>query len=186
MIKNFLAFVSSMISEKKGDAYEYGCAMVYFDFQQVSELHDMIEPDDVYTEEGDRSFGIEDEPHATLLFGLHSDKIPDEDVMRIATSMPIGPLTLKNVSLFKSEKKQYEVLKFDVDNSALYDINKKLAELPHTTEFPNYHPHCTIAYLKKGTGDKYVDQLKDKTFDVMPSEIVYSKPDGTKKRKEWN
>lgn len=186
MIKNFLDFVSSLISEKKGDAYEYGCSMIYFNFPQAAELQSMIDPEDLYTEEGDRSFGFEDEPHATLLFGLHSDEIPDEDVMKISTSIPVGSLTLKDASLFKNKNKPYEVLKFDIDNSALYDINRKLAELPHTTEFPDYHPHCTVAYLKKGTGDKYVEMLKDKTFDVLPAEIVYSKPDGSRIRKEWN
>jgi 2'-5' RNA ligase len=160
--------------------------MVYFDFPQAPELHAMIEPEDLYTESGDRTFGIEDEPHTTLLFGLHSNEIPDEEVMDVCTSMPIGQLTLKNASLFRNSQKGYEVLKFDVENPALYDINKKLAELPHTTEFPDYHPHCTIAYLKKGTGDKYVAQLADRTFDVSVQEIVYSKPDGSKIRKEWN
>lgn len=186
MIKSFKQFINEMLSEKKGDVYEYGCSMIYFDFPQAAELHSMIDPDDLYTEEGDRSFGIEDEPHTTLLFGLHSNEIPDEEVMRVSTSMPIGPLTLKNASLFKRPKKEYEVLKFDVESEALYSINQKLAQLPHTTEFPDYHPHCTIAYLKNGKGDKYVEMLKDKTFDVVPSEVVYSKPDGSEIRKEWN
>jgi hypothetical protein len=186
MIKRFTEYINSLLSEKKSDAYEYGCAMVYFDFPQAPELHAMIESDDLYTETGDRTFGIEDEPHTTLLFGLHSNEIPDEEIMKICTSMPIGQLTLKNASLFKNSNKGYEVLKFDVENPVLYDINKKLAELPHTTDFPDYHPHCTIAYLKKGTGDRYVSLLQGKTFDVTPSEIVYSKPDGSKKRKAWN
>ena len=186
MIKRFTEYINSILLEKTGDAYEYGCSMVYFNFPQAHELHAMIKPEDLYTEEGDRSFGIEDEPHTTLLFGLHSKEIPDEEVMQISTSLPIGQLTLKNASLFKNEGKPYEVLKFDVENAALYDINKKLTELPHTTDFPDYHPHCTIAYIKNGMGDKYVDQLRDKTFSVTPFEIVYSKPDGSKVRKAWN
>jgi 2'-5' RNA ligase len=186
MIKNFFQFMNSLVTEKKGDAYEHGCSMIYFDFPDAQKLHDMIDPDDIYTEEGDRSFGLEDEPHATLLFGLHSDEIPDEEVLSISTSVPVGELTLKNASLFKNANKPYEVLKFDVDNAALYSINKKLAQLPHTTEFPDYHPHCTVAYLKKGTGDKYVEKLKDLEFTVHPDKIVYSKPDGSKLYSTWS
>jgi len=175
-----------MLLEKSVDKYEYGCAMVYFDFPQAKEIHSMISTDDLYIEEGDRSFGVEDEPHTTLLFGIHSNEVSDEKVMQIATSIPIGTLTLTNASLFESSKKEYDVLKFDVENLTLRKLNRALSKLPHTTEFPDYHPHCTIAYLKKGKGDKYVEKLKDKSFDIIPSEIVYSKPDGSIKRKKWN
>jgi hypothetical protein len=55
-----------------------------------------------------------------------------------------------------------------------------LVKLPHTTDYPDYHPHSTIAYLKKGKGEKYTDKLKGAEYIVNPSKIVYSKPDGNK------
>lgn len=183
MIKSFTQFIAGLF-EKKGDSHSYGCAMVYFDFPQMQEFHAEIEPEDVYTEDGDRSFGLEDEPHTTLLYGLHSNEIDDDTVMDICTSQPIGPLTLVNASLFENEK--YDVLKFDVQNSALYEINAKLSELPHTTNFPDYHPHATIGYLKPGMGKKYVEKFKNKTYEVNPNKIVYSKPDGDRIEQSWN
>lgn len=185
MLKTFKQFIFSLskVSEKKDESYEHGCAMVYFDFPQAAKIRDMIDPADVYYEEGDRSYGLEDEPHTTLLYGLHAD-VPDEIVMQKCTKGPIGPIRLHNASLFRNPK--YDVLKFDAENPVLFDINQDLSELPHTTSFPDYKPHATIGYLKSGTGDKYVDLLKDVEYTVSPSEIVYSKPDGSRLTQPWN
>lgn len=174
MIKNFKQFIS--LFEKKDGGYSYGCAMVYFDFPEMHDFHSQIDENDIYREEGDRSYGLEDEPHTTLLYGLHSFDIDDSKVMEICKSQPVGPLSLVNVSLFENEK--YDVLKFDVQNENLHKINAELSKLPHTTDFPNYHPHATLGYLKPGAGKKYVELFKDKTYEVHPNRIVYSKPSG--------
>lgn len=164
-------------SEKQ--TYDYGCSMIYFDFPKMNEIHSMIEEEDIYTEDGDRSYGLETEPHATLLYGLHSDEIEDEDVLSASTRPGIpDELKLHNASCFNNDK--YDVLKFDVDNDHLHKINAELTKFPHTTDYPDYHPHSTIAYLKKGKGEKYTEKLKDAWYSVNPSKIVYSKPSGDK------
>jgi hypothetical protein len=71
------------------------------------------------------------------------------------------------------------VLKLDVDCDVLHKVNKELSKLPHTTEYPNYKPHVTIAYLKPGLGKKYLNiGLKD--LYAKPIGIEYSLPDGSK------
>lgn len=183
MIKSFTQFVTSLF-EKKADSYDYGCAMVYFDFPKMPQIHETIDESDIYTDESDRSYGLEDEPHTTLLYGLHSNEIPDENVMSICKSKNFGPLTLSNASLFENEK--YDVLKFDVSNPVLNEMNAELSKLPHTTNFPDYHPHATIAYLKPGAGKKYVEKLAGETYEVHPNKIVYSKPDGSRIEEAWS
>ena len=166
------------IKESKDQTYNYGCSMVYFDFPKMNEIHSMIEDEDIYTEDGN-SHGLETEPHATLLYGLHSDEIEDNDVLHASTKLGIpSELKLHNASCFNNDK--YDVLKFDVDDDHLHKINGELTKLPHTTDYPDYHPHSTIAYLKKGSGEKYTNKLKDAWYSVNPSKIVYSKPDGSK------
>lgn len=150
--------------EKERDSkkkYPYGCSMLYFDFPDMKIIHDEIEEDDIF--EGEDQ-GLETEPHVTLLYGLHSDEIDDQKVLDIS-SKGIKSLGLGNVSLFENEK--YDVLKFDVEGPFLHDINKELTKLPHTTDFPDYHPHCTIAYLKPGTGKKYTKQFKGRIIKVV-------------------
>ncbi len=164
------------INEKKGDTYSYGCAMLYFDFPQMKEIHDQIEEGDLYTEEEDRTYGLEDEPHCTLLYGLHEDVTLDQ-IKEVVGNFNFDKMKLHNASLFENK---YDVLKFDVQGDSLKECNEALTDLPHTNDFPDYHPHATIAYIKKGIGEKYTEMLKDKEYEVKPTYVVYSEADGTK------
>lgn len=183
-MKKYLT-LTEFINEKKKEVYEYGCAMLYFDFPQLSEIIKLIEPEDLYTEENSRSYGIENEPHVTLLYGLHAG-VKDVDVFETISKHNIEDMIVYNASSFNNEK--FDVLKFDIrypvkGGAFLHNINQDLCKLPHTTDYPDYHPHSTIAYLKKGTASKYISILKDKEYSIKPKNIVYSKPDGTKIQK---
>lgn len=175
--------------EKSGDKHDYGCVMIYFDITKTNwdKLQSMIDEEDVYTEEGDKSFGREDEPHVTILYGLHATNT-DEDIEEIVDTLKAPELILKEISIFEKEK--FDVLKFDiVGDSAekLSKMNAKFAKLPHTTSYPDYHPHSTIAYIKKGKGKKYCQTLKkDEIIIVNPTNFVYSKADGTKNKYKIN
>lgn len=162
-------------SEKdKEKKYSYGCSMLYFDFPQIKMIHEKINKDDIYTAEG---HGLETESHVTLLYGLHED-VKDEDVLN-ASCKGIESIQLHNISLFSNDK--FDVLKFDAKGNFLFDINRELSKLPHTTDFPDYHPHCTVAYLKPGKGKEYVKLFSERLYEVFPTKVVYSKPDGSKK-----
>ena len=170
------------ILEKEGDSYDYGCAMLYFDFPQINKIHDAIDPKDLYEEEGDRTFGIEDESHCTLLYGLHKEVTP-EMIQEIVKNFKFETCVAHNASLFENE---YDVLKFDIKGTNLHECNEALAALPHTNSFPDYHPHMTIAYIKKGLGEKYVKMLESIEFEVVPADIIYSTPQGDKIRMPLN
>jgi len=163
--------------EKKGDSYDYGCAMLYFKFPELKELHKKINKKDLYTEKGDRTYGIEDEPHCTLLFGFHKD-VKEKEVIKKIKEFDIKDLKIHNPSAFKNEK--YDILKFDIDADYLHKINEALTKFPHTTDFPDYHPHITIAYLMSEESDKYIEIMKGLEYTVKPNKIVYSKPSGDK------
>lgn len=169
------------INEKAGDSYEYGCAMLYFTFPKIKDIHAQIDEKDLYVEDEDRTFGLEDEPHCTLLYGLHKE-VGVNDIKSVIGKFNFGELKLHNASLFEN---QYDVLKFDVgyvndDENFLHKCNKALCELPHTNSFPDYHPHMTIAYIKKGLGQKYVDMFNELQYTVKPEYIVYSQANGEK------
>lgn len=172
---------SEFINENSTSTYDRGCAMVYFDFP-MEKIHEEIDEEDVYTEEGDQSYGLEDEPHVTLLYGFDANVTP-EQVKEICDKQEFGPeLRLVNASLFENEK--YDVLKFDVDypsdDKFLHKCNESLKELPYKSDYPDYHPHCTIAYIKPGMGKKYTQKLKDEEYKVTPDRVVYSEPSGKK------
>lgn len=166
-----------LLLEKKGDSYEYGCAMLYFDFPLMNKIHDAINPNDLYEEEGDRTFGLENEPHTTLLFGLH-EGVSLDDVKKVLNEFTFSTCKIHNASLFENEK--YDVLKFDVKGKNLHACNEALKQFPYTNNFPDYHPHMTIGYLKSGMGKKYTKMLEGQEFELVPKYAVYSEPDGTK------
>lgn len=160
---------------------EYGCVMTFLnvDEEKWNEMQGLIDDTDLYQPEDDPSYGKENEPHVTILFGLHDD-IPDEDVEKVMKNIVKPVIKFFDISLFKNKK--FEVIKFDVESPNLHRLNKRFKEFPHTESFPKYHPHCTIAYVKPDKGDKYVKELKQFiSIKVDASESVYSKADGDKK-----
>jgi len=177
MLKSFTEWVSS-VNEEENSTFKFGCAMLYFNFPKMKQLHSKIKESDIYTEDGDRSFGLETEPHITLLYGLHKN-VTKSKVFEICKSATYPKtITLTNPSLFTNDK--YDVLKFDIHSKAINTINSALSKLPHTTDYPDYHAHATIGYLKSGKGQLYVDLFKGIKFKVSPTKVVYSTPSGEK------
>lgn len=166
--------LKSLLLEKKGDSYDKGCVMLYFNFPQIKEIQDQIDPDDLYTEEGDRTYGLEDESHTTLLFGL-APSVQLDEVVEILDEFTYSPCKIHNVSLF--DHPNYDVLKFDVIGANLNETNAALRkDLPYKNEFPNYHPHLTIGYVKKGLGEKYTKMFEGKEYGLIPKYAIFSQP----------
>lgn len=164
-----------LLTEKKGDSYEYGCVSLRVDFPVMKKIHAAIDPEDLYEETGDRTYGIEDETHVTLLYGIH-DGVPVADVKAIIDEFTFSKIKAYNISVF--EKEEYDVLKFDVKSPELNRVNKALTELPHTNDYPDYHPHISIAYLQPGAGKKYIKALKKLEINIKPTYVEYSDASG--------
>jgi 2'-5' RNA ligase len=183
VVKNLLRKFLVEIANRKT---EYGCVMVGIDFKDSSfdKIQKLIDSDDLYLDPDDDSFGFEKDPHVTALFGLHQD-IEDEEVEEILSNFKKPKIKIKDVSLF--EPSDYDVLKFGVESEEMNKLNKQLKKLPHTNSFPDYNPHCTIAYIKKGLGKKYVDKIKGllDELEFEPKKLVYSKTDDTNKVYEF-
>lgn len=178
-----------IILEETGK-HTYGCAMLEFEAAPLLKIQDAIKPDDVYKNDSGegRKFGLEDKFHVTLLYGLHVEVSPEE-VKSAVEGIEFGPIVLHNLSKF--DNPDYDVLKFDVrypnkNGAFLTKANAALKELPYTSDYPTYHPHATVGYLKKGEADKYISKLKGYEIKVIPTIAVYSSPDGTETKIEIN
>jgi hypothetical protein len=164
-----------IINENK--KFEYGCVMLFFDFPEMRKIQKPIKIEDIYLVEGDDSYGLETEPHTTLLYGLHKE-VSDSDISNVLKEFTFGDVYAHNISLF--ENPDCDVLKFDIEGDCLFECNEKLKKFPYTTDFPDYHPHLTIAYLKPGTGKKYIKGNQENPFVLTPKYAIYSKSDKTK------
>ena len=111
-------------------------------------------------------FGYEYKPHLTIKYGIH-DETPQYILPYIQNS---GNLLINygKITIFDGNS-GYDVVKIDVSGDALYKINELIIKNTITTDkYPIYSPHVTIAYVKKGTGKKF---LNDETFDKLTDEV---------------
>jgi len=174
--------LKDLLKENSKSKYDYGCVMLYFDFPDKDKIHSLINPQHIYEEVGDRTYGLEDEPHVTLLYGLH-EGVTVNQVTKALSEIKFGPLIAHNASLFENEN--YDVLKFDMrypvrSGNFLNKANQSLKQFPFTSNFPNYHPHMTVGYIQPGSGNEYVNKLSGLEYNIDPNYGVYSQPDGTK------
>jgi predicted nucleotidyltransferase len=169
------------LNENKNRPVEYGVLMLNFNIPNWKEIIGKIHPDDLYNEPG---FGLEEEPHVTALYGFH-DEVTAEDVKEAAKKYSRKPISVKltGISLFQSKNRPFDVVKFDVHSAELGRLNKRLQKLPNTNEFPEYHPHMTIAYVKKGAGAKYVKEFENPLL-VTGDVFVFSDVD--KNKEKWS
>jgi len=139
---------------------------------------EQIADEDVY-EVGEK-FGREDEIHVTVLYGLH-DEEPDGTREVVEKERPIV-LELGEVTAFTNNPK-FDVIKITVISPDLRRINKRLKEsLEFTSDYPKYQPHCTIAYVKKGTADQYTGMAPFKGEKIKLDHLVFSSKNGEKTR----
>lgn len=165
--------------QKKDNKHEFGCLMLEVPFENWQKVLSKISKEDLYEEEGNE-YGLETEPHVTVLYGLH-EEVDEEKlinfVKEFCKSAPIE-IEISKMGVFKNSK--FEVLKLDVESVTLKSLNKALSEnFPYTSKFSTYEPHITIAYLKKGTSSKYLKELKSPIQKILNT-FIYSKIDGTK------
>lgn len=173
IIKKWIEFIKESIN-----GYSYGCVMVEVPVKNWEALTQIIDIDDIYEERGDSTYGIQKNPHLTLLYGLH-ENVTNEQVKKVFDDFDENiNIEIEGVDIFENTK--FDVVKFNIKKTnTLQNLFNKLSELPNSNEYPDYKPHITIAYVKSGTGKKYVNpNYKHKVSNV--DEITYSKPNDDK------
>ena len=156
--------------------YKYGCVMIETPFDNWSEITSIIDEEDLYNEPGDDTYGIQNIPHVTLLYGLHKEVTP-EMVESALEGFNDTKIKLNGIGVFENDK--FDVVKINVDpTGSLQIMHDKLCEFPHTSDYPNYEPHITIGYVKKGLGKKYVNNnYRD---NRLVDRVCYSMTNGKK------
>ena len=121
--------------------------------------------------------GREVSPHLTVKYGIHTQDV-SEVRKALEGQQPIRVL-LGKTSLF--ENPEHDVVKVDVKGPALHALNKRIADaLPHTDTHPDYKPHITLAYVKKGLGEKYAGDASLAGKSIRIDRITFSDRDGNK------
>lgn len=171
--KRDVSIKSEEIPEKKEHVYTYSCAMLPVGDEATSLMKywamKHIPEDCLYINPDEGIDGYESTPHVTVKYGLHDT----EPHGLIDLLQGIGPIPLKfgNVTKFDTNP-NFDVIKIDIDGDKLRFINGIISDnFAHSDSFPEYKPHATLAYVKKGSCDHLVDndffdKLNDKV-DIM-------------------
>jgi 2'-5' RNA ligase len=167
----------------KNDA-KFDCVMLYanVDKKMWKDILEQIDEDDLYEDpEGVEEYGLEKEPHITIIFGIHSDENDQEKIMKKLEDYKPIELKTGEVGMFETDK--YDVIKIDVKpTKELLAYRKDLIENTKNTQtYDTYTPHMTIAYVKKGKGNKYIKKIKVEEMELEFDTIKYSDSNYKKK-----
>jgi len=150
------------ISEGSADR-SYSCLMLDLSFlaSDMLKLQEEICPCEVYDLEP--GHGLETEPHVTILYGLHTQQL--KSIQNKINFKPVK-FKIKDISLFENDT--YDVLKLGIESKDLNELNREVcSKFEFTNKYPDYKPHCTIAYLMPGAGRNYLkmkNELVGKEF----------------------
>jgi hypothetical protein len=162
---------------QEGSGYEYACAMFNLnpsDSAKVLSWSKKNIPERVLFTDGEK--GREDDIHVTILYGIHEDN--PEDVQKIVKNFKPSPIQFGEVSKFESDK--YDVLKISVNGPILFQMNKALKRLPYTSTFNEYKPHCTLAYVEKGSCDHLLGNKDFQGWNVTLNSVTFSPSEGNR------
>lgn len=154
-------------------AREYAFLMIDYDTPEIiKDIHNKISDEEVYTEK-DEEYGIEHETHVTVVPCLDNDVNLDR-IKEMLEPLEKYKLMLNNISMFTNNEK-YDVLKCDANSFILKNTNKKItSKFPTHSEYKEYNPHVTIAYLKKDIGEKYTKDILSPLVVLKPKRFHFS------------
>lgn len=103
----------------------------------------------ILQDDPNEEYGLEKSPHVTLLYGLvnENDFFP---VRRNFANMDAPTFKIGKISSFRNPDKPYDVILLEIDSPTFHEINKYLRTLKNENTYPEYKPHMTLGYVKKG------------------------------------
>jgi len=164
-----------LLKESKKEDPLYGCIMMEGKIDNWEDNHlEGIDPIDIYEVEGDDSYGLEETPYITILYGIHENEIdPDSIISVIKSKMKPINIEINEIDVFEND--DYDVVKYNVPVTKELLKYREIFEKSflNTQTFSGYKPHITIGYVKKGEGKKYKKKL-DNSFKIRLNKGVYS------------
>lgn len=194
-----------ILSEKKNISYKKHSVQINLQ-DQISEkdyffgrLQDLIPDEAIYREYPQRrrtsgniweltpdmlfddpkeEYGRENEPHITCLYGL-TDESDMFKIKRYLTAVDPFEIELDDISLFSSDPK-YDVVKVEILSPELHEVNAWIVEnCKNSQKFPEYHPHMTIAYVRKDAYTPDRNPCKGKRIGVRSMVFSSAGNEGT-------
>lgn len=167
-------------------AREYAFLMIDYETPSfIKVLQNKIPNNELYfgtdEEKKDNQYGFEKESHVTLAPCLDSD-VNINKLKELLLPLKEYKCILNNISIFENDN--YDVLKADVKCPNMHKTYNKIKEnFELHSEYKEYHPHMTIAYMQKNISDKYICKLLNKITTLEPTNFRFSNVEDTIKFK---
>ena len=168
-------------TDKRG-IYEYSSVQINLPEVIADEVilwgQKKIKDRDLFTPPEDFIHGREEEPHVTVLYGIHC-QLPIE-IIKLIVNKPSFDIKLNNISIFTNNT-AFDVVKIDVESPNLNYYNNLLKNNIDSTQcFNNYQPHVTVAYIKKGKCFDLCGNTEFKDIKWKVNSLIFSSKNGEK------
>lgn len=158
--------------------YDYASTQVTLSTSDAKKIIDWGKENipDADISDGDNE-GREDTPHITILYGIVAQA--PQQVIDLLQGKPSVKATLGKVSLFKND--DYDVVKISVESEDLAEFQEILWDgVEHESDYPEYKPHVTIAYVKPDSGSLYSGSTEFEGMELTFDTVEFSASDGAK------
>jgi 2'-5' RNA ligase len=122
--------------------------------------------------------GREDDIHVTVKYGIHI--IDFTEIREIFNDVKPVEVKLGKITLFEISD-DFDVVKIDLYSPELHQLNSTISKKFEVTDtYPEYHPHCTLAYVKKGCGTPYNGNTSFEGRKIILDSVFFSGKDNRK------
>lgn len=165
---NIIKKIAREILANDGAQHSHHCTMVYledcssekdFNFFRLTQ---QIPEEDIYREKSmvdgpfgtklqnpEDTYGLEHDPHITLLFGLTNENDYFK-ARKLFSTISQPKFKIGEISSFRREDKPFDVIKLSIISDDFAKINQELLKFPNENKFDKYIAHMTLGYVKKG------------------------------------
>lgn len=121
--------------------------------------------------------GRENEIHVTVKYGLHITDFTE--IREIFKDVKPIKVTLGKINFFEAD--DYDVIKIDVQSPELHKLNRIISKnFEVTNTYPQYIPHCTIAFVQKEFGALFNGLSDFEGKKVILDSVIFSGRDNLK------
>ena len=183
MIKNMINLKEMLLERNVNQSEKLGCLMAMADVDISKKLVDfgkkLIKDEDLYheiNEEGQDEYGREQSPmHITIRYGFLKD-LNELDIRQLLKGQKEFLVETNNLDIFDTNQ-NFDVVKFGIKSPILNKLNGLSGVYPNKNDFPNYHSHLTLGYVKTGIYTNLKKQIK---LTIPIKSICYSPISGGK------
>lgn len=170
------------IHEKLNQTYSYSSLQIdmpkQFSNEVINWAISYIDENYLYEEKDDNSYGLEDEIHCTVLYGIY--EIFPRQTRIILDPIQSFYINTKNITMFKTSSK-YDVIKLDIESNELNELHYLLRNrVRNYNTFPIYKPHMTIGYVKKNSHDFLNNSTDFRDRKFLVKRLQFSSKNGNK------